>query len=31
MAEFVKNWLVEDKIKYQKVVDKWLEKDNIVD
>lgn len=29
--EFVKNWLAEDKIKYQKVVDKWLEKDNIVD
>lgn len=24
--EFVKNWLVEDKIDYQEVVDKWLEK-----
>lgn len=29
--EIIKNWLVEDKIDYQEVVDKWLEKKKEVD
>ena len=29
--EIIKNWLVEDKIDYQEMVDKWLEKKKEVD
>lgn len=29
--EFVKNWLAEDKIDYQEVVDKWMKKKKDVD